>query len=747
MLMLNRIARAPGSHAPGSRALKTAFAAFALFAMACFPAAAQKLDTFAYDFENGDRQGWGPRGTVAIAITDKAAHSGKFGLAATGRGETWSGPNIQLATALKTGGTYEISGWVRLAKAPAEASSVKLTMEEKPAKGGTNWKTVGEAKISDTGWVQIKGSYSITAPMTDLSLYAESSAISDDLYLDDLAIVMTSAAAGPVEAQPAIQADLKPIKDKFAGAFSIGAAVTPNNISGVTGDMLLKHFNSIVAENAMKSMYIHPTEASYYWDEADRIVAFAKKNGMELRYHTLLWHEQCAPWFFVDAAGKDMTLETDPAKKKANKALLLKRLDSHVKTIVSRYKNDIRSWDVVNEVIDAKESDGLRRSKWYQVAGEDFIATAFRAARAAGGSGIKLYINDYSTEDPAKRDALLTLVKKLIAKGVPIDGVGHQCHVSVDFPAVSLIGESIRSVAELGLDNQVTELDVSVYADNVTSHATVPADLIARQGYRFKELFEEFSKYKDSISNVTFWGIADNASWLHDRPIPRRDAPFAFDEKYQAKPAYWGMINPAKLPKAPEPPKPLAPPKVAEAKYGTPAIDGKIESAWNKAKKIDVKIAAVGKPAATGTARVLWDENFLYVLVEVTDPVLDNKAKNDYEKDSVELYLDENNGKSPSYQADDGQFRVTFEGVPSFGSNGADDRFASSVARVKGGYLVEAAIPFRSITGTNGLVLGFDAQINDADGTGTRAGVSKWNDPTDNSWQSALNWGTVKLVK
>ena len=205
------------------------------------------------------------------------------------------------------------------------------------------------------------------------SYYAESSAVSDDIYLDDVSIVMTKAA--PAEAPIAIQAELKPIKDKFAGAFAIGAAVTPDNISGTTGDLLLKHFNSVVAENAMKSMYIHPTESSYYWDEADKIVAFAKKNGMQLRFHTLLWHEQCAPWFFIDADGKDMTAETDPAKKAANKKLLLARLDAHVKTIVSRYKNDIASWDVVNEVIDAGESDGLRRSKWYQVAGEDYIAS------------------------------------------------------------------------------------------------------------------------------------------------------------------------------------------------------------------------------------------------------------------------------------------------------------------------------------------------------------------------------------
>jgi len=135
------------------------------------------------------------------------------------------------------------------------------------------------------------------------------------------------------------------------------------------------------------------------------------------------------------------------------------------------------------------------------------------------------------------------------------------------------------------------------------------------------------------------------------------------------------------------------------------------------------------------------------VLMEVTDPVLDNKSKNDYEKDSVEVYLDENNAKATAFDKDDAQYRVTFENVKSFGSNGADAKFASSVVVNKGGYLVEMAIPFKTIKPAADMILGFEAQVNDADGKGARAGILKWNDPTDNSYLSALNWGELKLVK
>lgn len=187
---------------------------------------------------------------------------------------------------------------------------------------------------------------------------------------------------------------------------------------------------------------------------------------MQVRFHTLVWHTQVGAWFFQDAEGKPMVDETDPKRREANKKLLLERLDTHVRTIVGRYKDEITSWDVVNEVIEPGDPDGMRASEWYKIAGTDYIATAFRAAREAGGPEAKLYINDYGTDNPVKRDRLFQLVKDLLEQGVPIDGVGHQTHIDIYGPSVDSIIASMRKFAELGLDNLVTELDMSIYAWN-----------------------------------------------------------------------------------------------------------------------------------------------------------------------------------------------------------------------------------------------------------------------------------------
>src|SRR5690606_21722679 len=103
-----------------------------------------------------------------------------------------------------------------------------------------------------------------------------------------------------------------------------------------------------------------------------------------------------------------------------HKALLLQRLETHIREVAGRYAGQIAAWDVVNEVIDESQPDGLRRSRWYEIAGLDYIRTAFRVAREAAPDA-KLFINDYNTHEPAKREALFRLVSTLLAEGVPID--------------------------------------------------------------------------------------------------------------------------------------------------------------------------------------------------------------------------------------------------------------------------------------------------------------------------------------
>ena len=151
----------------------------------------------------------------------------------------------------------------------------------------------------------------------------------------------------------------------------------------------------------MKPDAIQPSEGQFIWTNADRIVKFAKENNMQVRFHTLVWHTQVGAWFFKMRKANRWWMRQTPSAGKRTK-LLLERLDTHVRTIVGRYKDEITSWDVVNEVIEPGDPDGMRASEWYKIAGTDYIATAFRAAREAGGPEAKLYINDYGTDNPVK---------------------------------------------------------------------------------------------------------------------------------------------------------------------------------------------------------------------------------------------------------------------------------------------------------------------------------------------------------
>lgn len=370
----------------------------------------------------------------------------------------------------------------------------------------------------------------------------------------DEAPVAEASADDPVAAEkppvPSVEADIPSLAETYAEFFPIGAAVEPGQLAGLKADLLKKHVNMIVAENVMKPDAIHPTEDSYNWTNADKIVEFAKTNGMAVRFHALVWHNQVGAWFFKDPDGKPMVDETDPAKRETNKKLLLERLDKHVRTIVGRYKDDIKSWDVVNEVVEPGDPDGMRASDWYKIAGTDYIETAFRAAREAGGPDVMLYINDYGTDDPRKRDILYGLVKDMLDKGVPIDGVGHQTHISVHGPLVANIIESMKKFAELGLDNLVTELDMSLYAwnDRGDYGDDVPSYIVNRQAERYRELFDAFKANKGILGGVVFWGIADDHTWLHNFPVQgRMDAPLLFDKQLHAKPAFWAVVDPSKL--------------------------------------------------------------------------------------------------------------------------------------------------------------------------------------------------------
>ena len=649
-----------------------------------------------YTFEDKDSQGWIPRGGgVKMEVVRETAHTGEYSLKTTNRTANWHGPSLDLTGIVKKGEIYEITGYVKLLEKPATASNFKITMEQKKFGAGTSWKTVAQSTVNGTQWVKLSGTYSFAEDLDTLLLYIESENPKDAYYIDDVTIKGSGFERETVMMEPGLPA----LCEVYADYFTIGAAVEPEQLNKPESELLKKHYNVIAAENVMKPGYIQPLEGIYNWANSDRIVKFALEHKMEVRYHTLVWHQQCSEWFFLDEDGKEMIKETDPMKRAANKELLLRRLEKHITAIVERYKDHVKYWDVVNEVIDPAEPDGMRKSKWYQITGTDYIETAFRTARKAGGPGIKLYINDYSTSDPAKRDFLYRLVTELLDKGVPIDGVGHQAHINLEAPSMAALSDSIKLFAGLGLDNQLTELDVSVYTNDYTAYQRVPEELLVQQGHRYKELFAALKELKDYISNVTFWGIADNHSWLHNRPIPRRDAPFAFDQQFKAKPAYWGMVDPEKLP--------ILTQKLNVFK-GKKTIDGVEETAWKTAPRIG--LTANGGPPASGF-KVAWDNRRVYILADVRDSTVD-------QDDLVEVFIDENNGKTGTYQKDDKHIIFRRDGKR---ARGATYR----VHEYDGGYLVEASINTRGLSPDQEI--GFDLRITDA-APANSSGVVSWND-------------------
>lgn len=318
------------------------------------------------------------------------------------------------------------------------------------------------------------------------------------------------------------------LKDLFKDDFRIGAAVNPLTIR-TQESLLAHHFNSITAENEMKFVSVHPKEDTYTFDQADELVAFARKYGMDVRGHTLVWHNQTSDWLFDDGQGGNVS-----------KAVLLERLGSHIETVVGRYKQDIYAWDVVNEVIADEGEALLRPSKWVEIAGQDFIAKAFEFAHEADPNAI-LFYNDYNESHPLKRDKIYTLVKSLLEQGVPIHGIGLQAHWNLFDPSLDDIRAAIEKYASLGLQLQLTELDVSLFRfeDRRTDLVKPEPGMLERQAEVYEAVFRLLKEYREVVSGVTFWGAADDYTWLDDFPVRgRKNWPFLFDEQHQPKPAY-----------------------------------------------------------------------------------------------------------------------------------------------------------------------------------------------------------------
>lgn len=367
-------------------------------------------------------------------------------------------------------------------------------------------------------------------------------------------ITVSLVIVGACEKGPPEEEEIYPsLSEVYENAFLIGAALNDAHIyrEDVQGLTLAQtHFNSITPENVMKWEEIHPEPDKFDFDAADRYVEFGEEHDMFIIGHTLVWHSQTPGWVFEDEEGNPLDRDE-----------LLERMREHIHTIVGRYQGRVDGWDVVNEAIE--EDGSMRESPWYRIIGEDYIEKAFEFAREADPDA-ELYYNDYSLENPSKREGAIWLMEQLLERGVPITGIGTQGHFSLDWPDPEEVEQTVIDFAGLGLDVMVTELDIDVLPpamDYMGADVSVnvelrdelnpwpeelPDSVQQRLTERYADLFEVYLRYRDDITRITFWGVTDGDSWKNDWPVRgRTNYPLLFDREWQPKPAFFAVVEKA----------------------------------------------------------------------------------------------------------------------------------------------------------------------------------------------------------
>lgn len=289
---------------------------------------------------------------------------------------------------------------------------------------------------------------------------------------------------------------------------------------------MAEQFNMLVAENEMKFETIQPERGHFDFSGADRIVDFAEKHSMYMRGHTLVWHSQCPKWVSSDGKKNDRNYSREE---------LLAIMENHIETVAGHYKGRVDEWDVVNEMLSDDQSAvrvdpdafTLRTSVWETAIGSDFIEKAFEYAHRTDPEA-KLFINEYGAEfmGEPKSEALYNLAKYLLSKGVPLHGVGLQCHFTTGELKIDKLVANIRRYQELGLECAITELDIAQADPKSPDAAKI-------QATDFGALVNG-ALMQTNCQSVLLWGISDPDSWRDNNPL-------IYDGQMRPKEAYYAV--------------------------------------------------------------------------------------------------------------------------------------------------------------------------------------------------------------
>ncbi len=513
-------------------------------------AATEAKVIYSNDFEDGNVSDFSGRGGVETiaAVTDKA-YSGEKSMCVSNREKSWNGPQFAVEAYCEAGVEYTVSAAV----CAEWYNNINMSMEYTDA-GGTRHYSNLQSVVSQGEWQTFEDvKFSFNDDVSSVYIYFECNDTAK-IYVDDF--VLKSAAVYD------IQEDIVSLKDVYADYFKIGTACTAAELAPqTTKNLILKHFNSITAGNEMKpDSVLNKAACQAYVEEtgddtvpqisfgaAKPLLNYCRNNNVPMRIHTLVWHSQTPDWFFKENYADD--------GEWVSKEKMLLRMENYIKvffeTLTELYPTvDFYACDVVNEawLEDGKPrqpgeqgSGGSAKSAWVQVFGDNsFIEPAFTYARKYAPEGCKLYYNDYNEYMDGKMNAIIDMAKDLKEKGV-IDGIGMQSHLdarqSLDaaFPSVAMYNNALDKYSELGLDIQVTELDVT------TPENPKDADFAVQAAY-YEGIWDAIYAHKDNISAVILWGVTDDQSWR------AKQHPLLFDAEYKAKECFKSIVDGYEMP-------------------------------------------------------------------------------------------------------------------------------------------------------------------------------------------------------
>jgi len=301
--------------------------------------------------------------------------------------------------------------------------------------------------------------------------------------------------------------------------FNIGAAVAASPLRTDAGykKTLRNEFNYVTAENALKMGPLRPSQDTYDFGDADAVVNYAREHDQTVRGHTLAWHNQTPEWF--------QEWDHTPGQ-------IRDFLRDHIHTTAGRYRSKLDTWDVVNEAV---ADDGtMRENLWYEALGEEYLDDVFHFADEVTGDDTDLYYNDYGADSVnVKSDAIYDMVERLLDRGVPIDGVGLQMHALHAKPDPERVADNVRRFKDLGLEVEITEMDVAYLPDDD------PGDQDARwekQADFYRDITEVC--LDEGVDTLVVWGVRDSDSWIPNWFESLTDDPLLFDGANDPKPSY-----------------------------------------------------------------------------------------------------------------------------------------------------------------------------------------------------------------